>query len=174
MKRVPCVVKAVVTRPSAKASKSPDFPELEGNAAIRAKTFLEILRKNHVAMAELLPLQLEVNKVLHKVYPTVPHKIINMALYYHTSSIGYLENIHKGYGRFTIDKQFVDNISDEDREKATTLLKQIKAKLFKQAMKSKTDARKMNQPRSGNVANPAYPPRDRPQPSVQYKGRRTY
>lgn len=174
MKRVPCVVKAVVTRPSAKESKVPESPFLEGNAAVRAKAFLETLRKNHTAMAELLPLQVEVNKVLHRMYPAVPHKIINMALYYHTSSIGYLENIHKGYGRFTIDKQFVDNISDEDREKATTLLKQIKAKLFKQAMKGKTDARKGNYQRSGNVANPVLPPRDRPIPAVQYKPRRAY
>lgn len=137
MKRMSCVVKAVVTRPAIKESTVPVPSVLEGKAMERARAFLDVLRKNHIAIAELLPLQREVNKVLHPMYPTIPHKIINSALYFHTSSIGYIENIYKGFGRFTVDKIFVESISDEDREKATVLLKQIKTKLFKQAMKEK-------------------------------------
>ena len=117
MKRVSCVVKATVVRPNTEASKTPVAEKLaQTSLEVRAKAFLETLRKNHVAIAEMLPLQIQVNKVLHELYPTIPHKVINTALYYHTSCIGYLEQIHRGFGRFTVDKVFVENISDEDRE----------------------------------------------------------
>lgn len=154
MKRSTCVIKAVVTRPTKPASPTPELPALEGNASVRAKAFLGVLRKNHLAFAELLPLQIEVNKVLHQIYPTIPHKIINMAVYFQTSCIGYLENIVRGFGRFTPDKIYVEDISDEDRERTATLLKQVRNKLLKQRT-----AKPKVENRSGN----------RPYPKVQYR-----
>lgn len=158
MKRTTCVIKAVVTRPTKPASQSPELPVLEGNATVRAKTFLKVLRKNHLAFAELLPLQIEVNKILHNLYPDVPHKIINMAVYYQTSCIGYLENIVRGFGRFTPDKVYVEEISDEDRERTAGLLKQIRTQLLKQRT-----AKPKVENRGGNTR------REQPYPKVQYR-----
>lgn len=132
MKKNPVIITATIT--ARKPAMTPEF-QAEGNAAKRARAFLELLRRNHIAISEMLPLQIEVNKKLHGMYPTVPRKIVNMAMYYHTASIGYLESIVKGYGRFTVDKVFVEDISKEDRERTLILFKKIKNKLFRQAQK---------------------------------------
>ena len=148
------------------ATKKVTEPVLVGTATERAKQFLTYLRKNHTALAKLLPLQLEVNKVVQDLYPTVPNKVINMALYYHTSCLGYTENIVRGYGRFTIDEVFVEDISDEDRETALTLLKKVKSKLFKQALRMKQD----------NCGNTFQPTKQQSSNGlkVSYKPRRNY
>ena len=83
-----------------------------------AKAFLTILRRHHPVFAELLPLQEGINKVIQELYPSISHAIVNTALYYHTTCLGYLENICNGYGRFNLDKQFVDDIPDDIRQDA--------------------------------------------------------
>jgi len=100
-------------------------------AKVRAKEFLQTLRRNHVGLAEMLPLQREVNKILFDMYPMIPRRVINMAMFYHTSCYGYLERIAQGYGRFTVDKKYVEEITDEERAKAIDTIRKVKAKLFR-------------------------------------------
>lgn len=134
------IVAVTVTR-----KPSPAVPPMMGTAEMRARIFLQFLRQEYPVMAEMLPLQVQINKKIQARLPAVSRRIVNMALYYHTSSAGYIESIVKGFGRFTLDKAFVENISPADRARAARLLKGMKQKMFKHT--ARTGSRKPNHSR---------------------------
>jgi sRNA-binding protein len=91
----------------------------------RAKEFLTHLRKYFNVFQKYQPLMIGVAKDLAPIFPEIPKRVINTALYLHTNSKKYLKNIAKGYDRLDLCGQVVSKTDKVSIQKAKKSLAQL-------------------------------------------------
>lgn len=119
------VVRAVVQRPQLKLKPKP----ITVPTPVRAKQFLEELKKTYPVLKLKLPLSIGVGKQLHGLYPDQPNRIINTALYLHTHNKDYLKNLTiQNSPRYNLDGLIEGEIDSIAAHRAYTFLQKVKPK----------------------------------------------
>lgn len=90
----------------------------------RASMFLKQLKQDFQVFAKQLPLELAIAKKLYAIYYTIPHRVINTALYQHTKSRIYLQNILNCNERFSLSEDVVSNVDQISKQLAKVSLNQ--------------------------------------------------
>lgn len=105
--------------------KLPPQPELEGTLSQKIKKFLKVLKSNYEVFQQYNPLTIGINKSLHPLYPAISRRIINASIHRHTQQIAYLQNVKKESHRCNLHGTQIELISDEAKQQARSLLKQL-------------------------------------------------
>jgi len=108
----PTVLKVVV--------KKVEKPKL--SLSRRASVFLKQLKQNFQVFAKQLPLELSIAKKLYAIYYTVPHRVVNSALYQHTKNKVYLQNLINHNERFSVLGEVVSDVDQTAKQLAKELL----------------------------------------------------
>lgn len=123
----PAIVASVSKKPTLKL-KTPKTPVPKA-MPIRAREFLNVLKKDFPVIKTSQPLSLGVGKQLHEWYPQQPNRVINSALYLHTHHHQYLKNLTiQGSPRYNLDGLVEGEIDGIAAHQAYTMLQKIKPK----------------------------------------------
>lgn len=126
----PAIVASITKKPILKL-KTPKIPVLK-TMSVRAREFLNVLKKDFPVIKASQPLSLGVGKQLHGLYPQQSNRVINSALYLHTHHHPYLKNLTiQGSPRYNLDGIIEGEIDGIAAHQAYTMLQKIKPKKFK-------------------------------------------
>ena len=95
-----------------------------GTPVPSARAMLKQLQERFVAFRDCLPLAIGIDKQLFAALPDLSRKTVRLAMRSHTMTTRYLKEMEKGTQRLNLDGSPAGDVTDENRQHASELLKE--------------------------------------------------
>lgn len=107
-------------------------PTARAKTAADARALLQRLQSEFAVFRDCKPLALRIDAAIRERFPDLDRKALRSALHMHTASTRYLKAVERTPQRFDLDDQPAGEVTDEQREHASTTLKERFAAQAKQ------------------------------------------
>lgn len=97
-----------------------------------ARALIKEFQEKFLAFREYMPLTIGIDKQLFALYPELSRKSLRVALGIHTNSLRYLKVMEKAKNRFDLEGNAAEEVTDEHRSHATTVLRERAKKVAEQ------------------------------------------
>ena len=94
------------------------------NPVQNARSLIKTLQEQYAVFRDCLPLAIGIDKQLLAQQPDLSRKALRLALRSHTMSTRYLKEMEKGTQRLNLDGSPAGDVTDENRQHASELLKE--------------------------------------------------
>lgn len=112
--------------------------------SIDTRSLLKDLQTRYAVFRDFSPLAIGIDKQLFAALPELSHKALRLAMRSHTMTTRYLKEMEKGTQRLNLDGSPAGEVTDENRQHASELLKERFKKQIEQRKAAEQAARAEN------------------------------
>lgn len=109
--------------------------------SIDTRSLLKDLQTRYAVFRDFSPLAIGIDKQLFAALPELSHKALRLAMRSHTMTTRYLKEMEKGTQRLNLDGSPAGEVTDENRQHASELLKERFKKQIEQRKAAEQAAR---------------------------------
>ena len=114
------------------SSTAESTPVSTSSPSQTARALIKEFQEKFVAFREYMPLTIGIDKQLFALYPELSRKSLRIALGIHTNSLRYLKIMEKAKNRFDLEGKAAEEVTDEHRAHATSVLRERAKKVADQ------------------------------------------